>query len=139
MYIGKPSVFDGFISHEDEVTHLPPQALHLAANDHTHVQAVTVTHQGGTFWGLQYHPEYDLHEMARLTACRAAKLIKKGFFRDQGEVDSYVDKLEALHDDPSRQEIAWLLGIDADVMNPDIRQAEVRNWIERLVHPAMGR
>ena len=25
---------------------------------------------GGIFWALQYHPEYDLHELARLCYCR---------------------------------------------------------------------
>jgi GMP synthase (glutamine-hydrolysing) len=32
-----------------------------------------------------------------------------------------------------------MLGIDEDVMNEDIRQAEVRNWIEQLVLPNMRR
>jgi GMP synthase (glutamine-hydrolysing) len=45
--------------------------------------------------------------------------------------------LEVLHQDPSRKDIAWLLGIDDDVMNEDVRVAEVRNWIDRLVMPAM--
>ncbi len=42
---------------------------------------------------------------------------------------------EALHQDPARKDISWLLGIDEDVMNEDIRQAEVRNWVEQLVIP----
>ncbi len=37
------------------------------------------------------------------------------------------------------EDIAWLLGIDGDVMNEDIRRAEVRNWIDLLVLPNMGR
>ena len=35
------------------------------------------------------------------------------------------------------KDIAWLLGIDDDVMNEDVRLAEVRNWIDRLVLPTM--
>lgn len=139
MYDGKPSVFDGFISHVDEITHLPPGAVHLAGNAYTRVQAVSVVHQAGTFWGLQYHPEYDLREMARLTLCRAAKLIRIGYFRDQAAVDAYVEKLETLAGDPARKDIAWQLGIDADVMNPDVRTIEVRNWLDRLVLPEMGK
>ncbi|MGF1612161.1 MAG: type 1 glutamine amidotransferase [Kiloniellales bacterium] len=137
LYSGKKSVFDAFISHEDEATHLPPGGLLLASNDHSHMQAVSVTHKGGQFWGLQYHPEYDLHELARLCYCRKEKLTRMGFFRDTDAAQDYVDKLEALHQDPSRKDIAWLLGIDQDVMNEDIRLVEVRNWIERLVRPAM--
>jgi GMP synthase (glutamine-hydrolysing) len=137
LYIGKKSVFDAFISHDDEVTHLPPGAVLLASNDHSNVQAVAVTHRGGSFWALQYHPEYDLHELARLVYCRTDKLVSKGFFADRGAAHAYVDRLEALHQDPTRRDIAWMLGIDEDVISPDVRQIEVRNWIERLVLPHM--
>jgi len=139
LYAGKPTVFDAFISHEDEVTHLPSGALCLASNAFTHVQAVSVTHASGTLWAVQYHPEYDLHELARLTFCRVEKLVRKGFFADREAAFAYVDKLEALHQDPSRRDLAWLLGIDDDVMNADVRRIEVRNWIERLVLPSMRR
>ena len=139
LYSGKKSVFDAFISHDDEITHLPPGGLLLASNGHTRVQAVSVTHQGGVFWGLQYHPEYDLHELARLCYCRKRKLTERGFFRDTDAAQAYVDRLEALHRDPGRKDIAWLLGIDEDVMNQDIRRAEVRNWIDLLVLPSMRR
>ena len=135
LYIGKPSVFDAFISHEDEITHLPSGALHLAGNAFSSVQAVCVTHKRGTFWAVQYHPEYDLHELARLTAARMERLVGMGFFADLEAARDYVNKLETLHQDPSRRDIAWLLGIDDDVMNDDVRQVEVRNWIEHLVLP----
>lgn len=139
MYVGKPTVFDAFISHEDEVTHLPPGAVWLAGNAFTNVQALAITHKGGTIWAVQYHPEYDLRELARLTFCRIDKLVSKGFFADRESALDYVNKLEALHQDPERADLAWLLGIDADVMNEDVRLAEVRNWIQQLVLPAMRR
>lgn len=135
LYEGKANVFDAFISHVDEITHLPPGAVLLASNDFTRVQSVSVTYQGGTFWGLQYHPEYDLHEMARLTWCRIPKLMSLGFFRTREDGEDYVKLLETLHQDPSRYDIAWKLGIDADIMNEEVRRTEVRNWINRLVIP----
>ncbi|MCG8359538.1 MAG: type 1 glutamine amidotransferase [Kiloniellales bacterium] len=135
LFQGKKSVFDAFISHEDEITHLPPGAVLLASNDHSHMQAVSVVHQGGVFWAVQYHPEYDLHELARLTYCRKEKLTRMGFFGDLEAAQDYVDKLEALHQDPGRKDLAWLLGIDEDVTSADIRQAEVRNWIAQQVLP----
>jgi len=137
LYEGKPTVFDAFISHDDEITHLPPGALCLATNAWTGVQAVCVTYLGTQFWAVQYHPEYDLHELARLTHCRIEKLIRLGFFNSEKAAHQYVDLLETLHEDPSRNDIAWLLGIDADVMNEDVRLAEVRNWVGRLVLPGM--
>ena len=135
LFRGKKLVFDAFISHDDEVTHLPPGALVLASNDYTRVQALAVTWQGGHFWSVQYHPEYDLHELARLCYCRRQKLTEKGFFLSEADACSYVELLETLHGNPRRKDIAWLLGIDDDVRNADIRQAEVRNWIEQLVIP----
>lgn len=138
LYEGKASVFDGFTSHDDAITLLPAGAVVLSRNAWTQVQSVAVTHQGGTFWGLQYHPEYDLHEMARLTYCRIPKLIKLGFFRDEASAMRHVEDLETLHSDPKRKDIAWRLGIDADVMNEDVRCCEVRNWVRRLVVPNMA-
>jgi GMP synthase (glutamine-hydrolysing) len=139
LYTGKPSVFDAFISHVDEVTHLPPGAVVLAGNAYTRVQAATVHHGRGVFWGLQYHPEYDLHEMARLTFCRIDKLVKGGFFRDREQALAHVALLEALHQEPTRKDLAWALGIDSDVLDFDVRTREVRNWIEQLVLPTRQR
>jgi GMP synthase (glutamine-hydrolysing) len=137
LYAGKPSVFDAFISHEDEVTHLPPGGVTLAGNSFSQVQALAITHKGGTMWAVQYHPEYDLHEIARLTYCRIERLTKMGFFKDEDAARDYVNKMEVLYQDPSRKDLAWLLGLDDDVMNEDIRLVEVRNWIEQLVLPSM--
>ena len=139
LYAGKPTVFDAFISHVDEVTHWPSTAVLLASNQFTHVQAAAVTHEAGTFWGLQYHPEYDLHEMARLMYCRKEILTGLGFFRDVDAAQAHIDLLEALHDDPSRGDLAWALGVDDDILRPEIRQCEVGNWISQQVLSAMRR
>lgn len=137
MYFGKPQVFDAFISHDDEVTHLPPGAVILASNAYTRIQAVAVHYQGGTFWGLQYHPEYDIKEMARLIHCRTDKLIGLGFYRSSEDAAKHVQELEALHSDPTRKDLAWALGFDSDVINENVRQVEVRNWIEQQVIPSL--
>ena len=139
LYEGKADVFDGFISHDDEITELPEGAVRLAGNAFTHVQSVSVDFDGGTFWGLQYHPEYDLHEMARLTWCRIDKLTGLGFFADRQAGEDHVILLEALHDDPARKDIAWKLGIDDDIMDKAYRRTEVRNWLNHLVLPTMAK
>lgn len=137
LYTDKKSVFDAFISHDDEITRLPSNAVLLASNGFTRVQAVSIKHQDGRFWALQYHPEYDLHELARLIHCRREKLTRMGFFADIDTVHHFVGLLEMLHEDPSRKDIAWQLGIDEDIMNDDIRTTEVRNWIDYLVIPSI--
>lgn len=135
MYHGKKSFFDAVSSHNDEVTHLPPGALKLAQNAHTGVQAISVRYLKGEFWGVQYHPEYDLHELARLKYCRRQVNTTLGFFRDIEAADAHIADIEALHADPSRTDIAWRLGYDADVMDEDVRMCEVKNFIRYLVLP----
>lgn len=135
MFAGKPPVYNGFISHLDEVTELPAGARLLAGNDFTRVQAIEVRHGQGIFWATQYHPEYDLHEMARLIVARASKLVREGFFRSEQDLLEYVGKLERLHDEPQRKDLRWQLDIDDDVLSENIRQLEFRNWIQQVVLP----
>lgn len=137
MYTDKPTTFDGYVSHFDEVTHLPPGAEVLAANAFTRVQALSVYHEKGAFWGLQYHPEYDLYEMARLIHCRRAALIKEGFFKDEAEAQSLVHQFEQLHKNPADKALAWQLGVEADLIVDHVRQTEPHNWMQRLVLPNM--
>lgn len=136
MFEGKPPVFNAFISHLDEVTELPSGASWLAVNDFTRVQAIEVRHGKGVFWATQYHPEYDLHEMARLIVARASKLVPEGFFHSHDEMLAYVEKLEALHREPSRKDLRWQLDIDDDVLSEPVRQVEFRNWIQKIVLPS---
>lgn len=133
MYRGKPTVFDGFISHDDEITRLPENALWLASNDFTRIQAVSVTYKKGIFWATQYHPEYDLHEIARLTIAREEKLTRQGFFRDHDDMVQYVERLEALASEPHRKNLRWQLAIDDDLLSDSIRQCEFVNWLTTSV------
>jgi GMP synthase (glutamine-hydrolysing) len=139
FYAGKPPVFDGFISHYDEVTGLPPNSTLLASNDFTHVQALAVTHKKGTFWAIQYHPEYDLYAMARLIVAREERLIREGFFKDRDDMLQHVERLEALHKEPDRKDLRWQLAVDDDIIDQSIRQCEVKNWLERLVIPTASK
>ncbi len=135
MYAGKPDVFDGFIMHLDEVSQVPPGGRLLATNDHTPVQALEVRHKKGVFWATQYHPEYDLYEMARLFVARGEALIKEGFFADRSDLDGKVARMETLSRQPDRKDLRWDLVIYDDLLTDQIRQSELRNWIEKLVIP----
>ena len=139
LYEGKPGMFDAFTSHDDEVTVLPDGAVRLAGNDFTRVQSVGVKQGGTEFWGLQYHPEYNLHEMARLMFCRLEKLVKLKLFADEAAGLAHIDQLEAFYVDPSQVDIASALGLNPDVMDKSLRTVEVRNWINHLVLPSMSR
>jgi GMP synthase (glutamine-hydrolysing) len=136
MLRGKPNVFEPFISHDDQVTRLPEGATLLASNEYTRVQALEVKHQKGTFWATQYHPEYDLHEMACLIIARTEKLIRFGFYRDEKDLQQHVEKMKALHAEPGRKDLRWQLAIDDDILDDRIRQAEFANWLNELVIPS---
>lgn len=136
MFTGKPSTFDALTFHNDEVTHLGI-ATNLARNGWSEVQAIEVTPPdgGGVFWGVQYHPEYSLHDLACLIHSRTSKLVEAGYYEDEAAVDAYVADLKALHHDPSLKHVAHRLGVDADVMDEGVRWVEVRNWIRLMVVP----
>ncbi len=136
MYEGKPDVFDGFISHLDEVTRLPNGGVLLATNEHTRVQALEVRSGQGVFWATQYHPEYELAEMARLIVARADPLIKEGFFADRAALEAKVQRMEALASDPSRKDLRWDVAVEDDILDDQIRQCELRNWVRKMVMPA---
>lgn len=132
---GKPEHFDGFEMHLDHVTKLPPGATLLATNGHTGVQALAVKHKQGVFWATQYHPEYNLYEMARLIAARAAPLVREGFFENRAAVQAYADKMNALSQNPDSVELRREMQVGEDILGVEIRQQELRNWIDHLVLP----
>jgi GMP synthase (glutamine-hydrolysing) len=134
MYRGKPDVFDAFTSHADEVTVLSAATHVLASNTFSRVQAVAVD-LCGAFWAVQYHPEYDLHEVARLCVFRMDELVRQGTFADRAAAQAFVHQLETLHEDPAREELRRALDVDAALLDATRRTLEVRNWIDLLVKP----
>ena len=50
----------------------------LAANAVSPVQAAAIRHDGGTFWGVQYHPEFSLDELAVILRRRTEALVQNG-------------------------------------------------------------
>jgi GMP synthase (glutamine-hydrolysing) len=54
------------------------------------------------FWGVQYHPEYGLHDVAALDA------------------------------DGRRGGLAWRFALVRDILNDDCRRTELKNWIASL-------
>ncbi len=129
LFAGKRPAFDGFTSHGDIVTRLPKGAVLLAGNDFTPVQALEVRHGAGTFWAWQYHPEYDLAEIAALAMARQDELIAQGTFADAAALEEYHADMMRLHADPARKDIAWKWGIDDDLLDADQRTLELRNWL----------
>lgn len=137
MLAGKPAKFDAFIMHLDEVKKLPEGTVSLGGNAHTAIQAAVVDKGDAAFWGTQYHPEYNLHEMGRLIAARAEALVREGHFPDEEAVASYASDMKALHANPDSAELRKRLGVGDDIIDPKIREVELRNWL-RFIDSRVG-
>ncbi|MBV9749846.1 MAG: type 1 glutamine amidotransferase [Acetobacteraceae bacterium] len=132
---GRPAAYDAPTIHADEVERLPEGATLLATNAVTRVQAAEIRHGNGIFWGVQYHPELPLDEIAAAIRRQTGELIEQGLARDAAAVQAYASQIEALHREPERRDLAWQLGLDQQVTDPALRRTELRNVIEHLVKP----
>lgn len=135
LLAGRTATWDAPAIHGDEVETLPEGGTLLAGNGSTRVQAAEIRHDGGVFWGVQYHPELSLAEIA--TALRRQKdgLVDAGLARDQADVEAQADLLDALDCDPGSRPLRWRLGVDAAFAEADGRRIELGNFIRALVLP----
>lgn len=132
---GRPAAYDAPSIHTDEVETLPAGASLLAFNRATVVQAAEIRHDGGTFWGVQYHPEIGLDEVTGALRRQADDLVEAGLALTRREVEEQADLVEALHREPGRRDLAWRLGLDDQVTDDGKRRTEIANFIEALAIP----
>lgn len=135
LFRGKAERFQAYASHGDEVKSLPEGASLLASNDFSAVQAAVIPFGRSAFWAVQYHPEYDLHEIACLARLRADELVAQGQFVSHAALAIWADGCEALHADPARRSLARDLGVDSESLAPERRAVEVGNWLSAVARP----
>src|SRR3712207_7020311 len=56
----------------------------------TEVQAVEIRHGSGTFWGVQYHPELDLYEVAGALRRQSDELVSEGNATSPEALEKYA-------------------------------------------------
>jgi GMP synthase (glutamine-hydrolysing) len=139
MYAGKLDVFNAPTVHLDEVETLPPGSTVLATNDVSAVQSVEFRTAGSVAWGVQYHPEYPLRELAVIVRRIGTGLIAEGFFADEAETKAFAADLEALDRDPTCKRLAWRYGISNNILDKKRRVSEVANWVDYQVLPMRGK
>lgn len=103
--------------HRDEVVRLPDGAVLLAGNAHSPVQAFAYEQDGVRFWGMQYHPEYEPEDMARMLG------------PDGRATPGQVNDFNAAKADPVA---AQRLGARPQELCPPHRMVEFRNWLASL-------
>jgi GMP synthase (glutamine-hydrolysing) len=133
MFQGKPEVFEAPTVHVDTIESLPPGATPLAHNDMGLQAAELKLKSGGTFWGVQYHPEYNVAEIGAMARRYAETLIREGLVKDQAEIDQLSADLKALNDSPDDARLAWRFGVGPSVTDAGLRLAELRNWLDKQV------
>lgn len=133
---GRPAAYDAPAIHTDEVARLPEGATLLARNPITDVQAAEIRFGHGVFWGVQYHPELSLGEIAAALRRQAKAIVQEGFAADEPDLHAHADLIDELGREPSRRDLAWKLGADEQLTQDRERQRELRNFIEHLVRPS---
>jgi GMP synthase (glutamine-hydrolysing) len=135
MYAGKRDVFNAPTVHMDEVETVSPGMTVLASNEVSEVQSAEIRTKGSTAWGVQYHPEYPLRELAVIARRIGTRLISEGFFTGVPDIETFAQDLEALDKNPDDKRLAWRHGISKNVLDAKLRTTEVVNWIEFQVLP----
>jgi GMP synthase (glutamine-hydrolysing) len=136
MFAGKSRIFDSIATHVDEVEYLPDGVSVLAKNAACAVQAAAIDDGARSFWGVQYHPEFDLDTLAFCIRRNAEALIHEGFFETQAELDAATSSLRKIHAQPTanlaRQSV---YGLTETVIDDSIRRLEIANWVQTMARP----
>lgn len=139
MYVGKPEVFNAPTVHLDEVETLAPGTTVLATNQVSEVQSAEIRHNGVVAWGVQYHPEYPLREIAAIVRRIGTRLIDEGFFVDPAEIATFAGDLDTLDRNPTEKRLSWRYGISKNVLDKKLRTGEVANWLAYQVLPVRAK
>lgn len=126
---GRPGSWDAPAIHGDEVETLPSNAILLASNGVTTVQAAEVRCDQGVFWGVQYHPELALNEIAIALRAQAADLVEAGLANQEVDASARADELDGLHREPSSRALRWLIGVDQEFAEERLRRREIINFL----------
>jgi GMP synthase (glutamine-hydrolysing) len=138
LYDGKPAAFEAPTVHRDEIAVLPAGALTLASNE-MGLQAAAFTRGRTTFWGVQYHPEYDYVDIAAAAERYGKTLVDEGLFEDEPALKAFASELRQLQAEPADSALLWKHGLGPALASEPLRLIEIRNWLERQVVPRCRR
>ena len=117
MMAGREDGYAVPCTHRDEVVRLPDSAVLLAGNNHSAVQAFAIEQDGIDFWGMQYHPEFDVGFVGRY-------LSGSGRLTDPVAADLEVADQDAAAADR--------LDTTPEAQKLGVRATELRNWLDRI-------
>ena len=139
MLRDRPDAWDAPAMHSAVVDRLPAGGTVLARTRDVPVEAAEIRSGIGTFWGVQYHPELALWEIADALGSQAETLVAQGLARNAADIDRYAAALKDLDEAPDRRDLTWQLGLDAEVVDPRRRRSEIRAFLEHVSELAVSR
>lgn len=127
--------FDALAVHRDIIQPLPDSIMTvLASNALCPIQAAELRLGPGIFWGVQYHPEYSLSDVAAAFRRYGAQLVEEGLFADLDAVENTASLYDAGDSSQPERARAALdrLRIQPELANSQVRSLEIRNWLSAL-------
>ena len=116
LYKNKNKKFNTPAFNFDEVVTLPENSVLLASNPINNVQGLNFKIGNCDVWGLQYHPEITYNKMINLIIFRKDRLIERGAFKDQNQIDDHIKNIE----------------IENKKLDKLSRMRELENWLDYL-------
>lgn len=134
MHTGRPSIFDTFGFHSDQVVRLPAGAA-VTARNHHFIQAMEIIGPRSVFWGVQFHPELSGPDTAGFMRGSIQELVDGALHSSTDEIERVAQALERFAPDrPLDAGDQALLGL-VDQTTFEFRPLEITNWLDRLVIP----
>ena len=116
LYKNKNKKFNTPAFNFDEVVTMPENSILLASNSINNVQGINFKVGNCNIWGLQYHPEITYNKMINLIIFRKKRLLEKGAFKDEDEIDNHIKYIET----------------ENNKLDKVSRMRELENWLDYL-------
>ena len=116
LYKNKDKKFNTPAFNFDEVVTMPEDSILLASNSINNVQGINFKVGNCNIWGLQYHPEITYNKMINLIIFRKKRLLEKGAFKDENEIDNHIKHIET----------------ENNKLDKVSRMRELENWLDYL-------
>ena len=114
IYKNKKTIFTSPAFNYDEVCQIPEGATLLSTDKVKHVMAIYFKPGKSEVWGLQYHPDYEYHQMISLANARKGRIIKNKQFKDEDDFNAHMNYINE----------------QDKKLDFENRTCEVKNWLD---------
>lgn len=119
-FFNRTQSFESLCIHYDEISIAPKDAIVLATNEHSAVQAMQFDYKNSSFFGVQYHPEFTPIVMAKVIRFLKDDLIFKGHYSDSAKAQEEISVLESKN-------------LATEIINYKLHTQEIKNWLNSIV------